>query len=129
MPWHIISNHSGCPASKPYAVIKDATGELDGCHKTNGEAMAQMKALYASERGTPPYRVSQGATGCPKDKPWGVIDPAGKLVDGCGCHDSEAGAKSHMAAYWAGQAASPTLIDVRSAESYLARVLVGDEVR
>ena len=48
MPWH-IDESSDCPDSKPYAVIKDSDGEIEGCHETEESAKAQMAALYASE--------------------------------------------------------------------------------
>lgn len=49
MPWRVTSD-AGCPVSKPYAVVKSDTGELVACHVTQGEAMAQVHALYASEK-------------------------------------------------------------------------------
>ena len=49
-PWHVAES-SGCSAGSPWAVIKDADGAIEGCHKTKTDAMAQMAALYASEGG------------------------------------------------------------------------------
>jgi hypothetical protein len=50
MPWHV--DRSGqCPAAKPWAVIKDADGEVVACHTTHAMANRQMAALYASEPG------------------------------------------------------------------------------
>lgn len=49
VPWHISKNHSSCPASKPYAVVKDADGSVAGCHASNSDAQSQLAALYASE--------------------------------------------------------------------------------
>jgi len=46
MPWEIKQNAAGC---KGYAVLKQDTGELVGCHAGESAAMAQLKALYASE--------------------------------------------------------------------------------
>ena len=46
MPWHIESNNAGCDG---YAVVKDSTGELEGCHRTRGQAERQLAALYAAE--------------------------------------------------------------------------------
>jgi hypothetical protein len=46
MPWQIKQNAAGCSG---YAVIKDETGELVGCHAGRTAAEAQMRALYASE--------------------------------------------------------------------------------
>jgi hypothetical protein len=48
LPWHVGTSDE-CPESKPYAVIKDADGEVEGCHETREKAEAQMAALYASE--------------------------------------------------------------------------------
>lgn len=48
MPWHIAES-SECPASKPWACIKDADGTVEGCHATKAAAQAQMAALYAAE--------------------------------------------------------------------------------
>lgn len=49
MPWHIVDNSSECSSEEPYAVVKDVSGELEGCHPTREAAEEQMKALYASE--------------------------------------------------------------------------------
>jgi len=48
MPYHIGTSAS-CPASKPYAVIKDSDGKVMGCHATKEGAKAQLAALYANE--------------------------------------------------------------------------------
>lgn len=48
MPWHIGSSDQ-CPAGKPYAVIKNGTSEVSGCHESREKARRQMAALYASE--------------------------------------------------------------------------------
>lgn len=50
MPWHIEKNHSGCPGSKPWAVVKNADGSVAGCHPTKMKAKAHMRALYANEK-------------------------------------------------------------------------------
>lgn len=47
MPWHISRNAYGCSG---YAVVKDGTDEVAGCHKTRASAEAQVAALYASEK-------------------------------------------------------------------------------
>jgi hypothetical protein len=46
MPWEIKRNVAGCTG---YAVVKQGTGELVGCHAGETSAMAQLRALYASE--------------------------------------------------------------------------------
>lgn len=49
MPWHVQENHPDCPEDSPFAVVKNDTDEVEGCHATRGEAEEQMAALYASE--------------------------------------------------------------------------------
>lgn len=49
MPWHIVPNHSECPDSRPFAVVKNDGGEVEGCHETRSAAEDQLAALYASE--------------------------------------------------------------------------------
>lgn len=46
MPWKIVRNFGDCNG---YAVVKEGTSEIEGCHKTRAEAEAQQRALYASE--------------------------------------------------------------------------------
>jgi phage head maturation protease len=43
MPWHIEKRDD------EYCVVKDADGSSAGCHPTEEEAKAQLRALYASE--------------------------------------------------------------------------------
>lgn len=50
MPYHIAKAHDDCPASKPYAVVKDDDGKVMGCHRSRYAAKQQMAALYASEK-------------------------------------------------------------------------------
>jgi len=50
MPWHVAKSGS-CPGDKPWAVIKDADGEVVGCHASEAAAEKQLAALYASEAG------------------------------------------------------------------------------
>lgn len=46
MPWHIEADNPGCEG---FAVVKDGTTEVEGCHRTRSQAERQMAALYASE--------------------------------------------------------------------------------
>ena len=46
MPWDIKQNSAGC---KGYAVVKQGSGELVGCHPSKSRAKAHLTALYASE--------------------------------------------------------------------------------
>lgn len=48
MPYE-IGTHPDCPVGKPFAVLKEMTGERMGCHATQEEAQKQMAALYAQE--------------------------------------------------------------------------------
>jgi len=45
MPWHISKQGS------QYCVIKDSTGESEGCHDSQAKAKKHMAALYANEPG------------------------------------------------------------------------------
>lgn len=46
MPWHIETDNAGCQG---FAVVKDADGEIEGCHRTRAQAERQLAALYAAE--------------------------------------------------------------------------------
>jgi len=48
MPWH-VSRSDSCPESRPWAVIKDSDGSVEGCHASESDAKNQMAALYAQE--------------------------------------------------------------------------------
>lgn len=48
MPYE-VKKLSSCPASKPWAVVKQGTSKSLGCHPTKKAANAQMAALYAQE--------------------------------------------------------------------------------
>lgn len=48
MPWHIAKSDA-CPASKPWAVIKDSDGDVEGCHASKADAQKQLGALNANE--------------------------------------------------------------------------------
>jgi hypothetical protein len=43
MPWSVTRNDN------EWCVVKDSTGEVEGCHDTQQKAYGQMSALYASE--------------------------------------------------------------------------------
>lgn len=45
MPWHVAENAYGCSG---YAVVKDGTNEVVGCHPTREAANRQLAALHAS---------------------------------------------------------------------------------
>lgn len=48
MPWSVHKDDR-CPASKPWAVVKDSDNSLEGCHMTEADAQQQQAALYANE--------------------------------------------------------------------------------
>jgi phage head maturation protease len=65
VPWHVAET-AECPASKPYGVIKDADGSVDGrCHATREQANKQMAALYAAEP-----QASRRAAVAVSNRPW-----------------------------------------------------------
>lgn len=67
MPWHVVRDHSECPAGKPWAVVKNATGRVEGCHATEGEADDHMRALYANEpSAAATYNLVFGEDGVPR---------------------------------------------------------------
>lgn len=49
MPWDILEG-KGCPAAKPFAVVRRTDGHVEGCHPDRDSAKKQQAALYASER-------------------------------------------------------------------------------
>lgn len=46
MPWRIERDYGDCSG---YAVVKEPSNEVVGCHSTRSEAVAKQRALYASE--------------------------------------------------------------------------------
>jgi 2'-5' RNA ligase len=49
VPYSIVQDHPDCGADTPWAVVKEADGELMGCHETEAQAQEQQAALYAEE--------------------------------------------------------------------------------
>lgn len=49
VPYDVVQDHPDCAADTPWAVTKQGTGELMGCHGTEEGALAQQRALYAEE--------------------------------------------------------------------------------
>lgn len=56
MPWSVTQADERCGEGE-WAVVKDEDGELEGCHATEDEALAQVAALNAAED-----EAEQGAT-------------------------------------------------------------------
>lgn len=48
MPWHIENDNPECGG---WAVVKDSSGEVEGCHQTKAAAEAQLTALNIAEYG------------------------------------------------------------------------------
>lgn len=77
MPWEIVKSHPSCPTSRPWGVVKQGDGELEGCHPSEADAQKQTAALYAAEpemnRGTMTVdtrtAVASHSTGT-TDAPW-----------------------------------------------------------
>jgi 2'-5' RNA ligase len=49
VPYSIVQDHPDCGADTPWAVTKDDTSELMGCHGTEDGAKLQQAALYAED--------------------------------------------------------------------------------
>lgn len=84
MPWHIARNAYGCNG---YAVVKDGTSEVEGCHKTRSSAERQMSALYASEskkvdKSLGVYQILTSQEKAFHDALVGIVDEFGKFVEG-----------------------------------------------
>jgi HK97 family phage prohead protease len=63
VPWKVVSEHPGCPASKPWGVVVIATGEKVGCHATKADAQAQVAALNVNAKGTAMERETRAHLG------------------------------------------------------------------
>jgi hypothetical protein len=82
MPWSVSKGH-GCPTAKPWAVVKQADGKVEGCHPTKAAAQKQMAALYAKESS-----MASASTDC-----------------GCGAREHQDGTRAVDNSAWDGQAA------------------------
>jgi len=82
MPWHISSDHAGCDG---YAVVKDDTDEVVGCHRTREEASRHMAALYASESDKMALvGAVKAAAGAPTFEGWAstsALDRQGDVIE------------------------------------------------
>ncbi len=77
MPWHVVDEHSSCPASKPFAVVKDEGGEVKGCHASREKAEKQMAALYANEPEAGRAEMSVASINDLPDSAFAYIEPGG----------------------------------------------------
>ena len=71
MPY-VVTRDDRCPASKPWGVTNQQTGDLHGCHPTKEHARSQQRALYAAADDARPRRSAakappQDATQVPAD--------------------------------------------------------------
>jgi hypothetical protein len=69
MPWHVTNDRAECDG---YAVVKDATGEIVGCHATQNQANQQLAALHIAE---PEVRAGEGPLAI-------ITDIDGTLISG-----------------------------------------------
>src|SRR3546814_20787845 len=49
VPYDVVQDHPDCAADTPWAVTKQDTGDLMGCHATEADAREQPAAPYAEE--------------------------------------------------------------------------------
>jgi phage head maturation protease len=77
MPWSIEEGHSSCPASRPFAVVKDADGSVEGCHPSAAAAKTQQAALYANEPEARAQLKAASINDLP-DSAFAYIEPGGK---------------------------------------------------
>jgi phage head maturation protease len=80
MPWSIEEGHSSCPASRPFAVVKDADGSVEGCHPSAAAAKRQQAALYANEPEARAQLKAASINDLP-DSAFAYIEPGGSKDD------------------------------------------------
>lgn len=84
VPYSIVAEHPDCAAGQPWGVVKEATGELMGCHPSEEEARRQQAALYATESEDMPDDEDEGMDYGGQTAPWeGVLAVEG-IVTGDG---------------------------------------------
>lgn len=74
MPWH-VEQSGECPASRPWAVVKDSDGTIEGCHASEADAQDQLTALNIAESEGRAYE------GIDFDPPEGVRNEAQRGLD------------------------------------------------
>lgn len=102
MPWHVAKS-AECPDSKPWAVIKDSDGTVEGCHETEADANDQMKALYANESDAARNVVAMWTLRQDGER-WQVLDADGKEI---AAFDGAQAGYSSAVAWLADQAIEP----------------------
>jgi HK97 family phage prohead protease len=79
MPWHVGEQGShGCDG---YPVVKDDSGEVEGCHDTREAANRQVAALYASENGSGRAEMAAKSINDLPDSAFAYIEPGGSKDD------------------------------------------------
>lgn len=76
MPWSIVQDHADCSG---WAVVKDDTGELEGCHDTEQDALDQLAALNAQEEENSMPRDQAQGVRPPRDELFRAIRPGVEL--------------------------------------------------
>ena len=56
MPYE-VKKSSACPASRPFAVLKEGSSTPIGCHPSKAKAKKQQAALYANENSAEAARM------------------------------------------------------------------------
>jgi hypothetical protein len=75
MPWHIAKK------GNQYCVIKDSTGESEGCHDSQVKAKKHMAALYANEPGARDMTEEERPLPEPKANQFGLIHREDGLLE------------------------------------------------
>jgi hypothetical protein len=76
MPYSVVQHHADCAADTPWAVVKDDSQDLMGCHASQAEAEEQRRALYAEDGETPPDRGPDGMADAAAETPAVTAEPA-----------------------------------------------------
>lgn len=81
VPYDVVQDHPDCAADTPWAVTKQDSGELMGCHGTEEGAQAQQRALYAEDGDEPPKKSDDDMDYTGKTAPWrGPLVVEGKVT-------------------------------------------------
>jgi uncharacterized protein len=75
MPWHIAKK------GNQYCVIKDSTGESEGCHPSKAKAQSHMAALYANEPGARDMTEEERPLPEPEANQFGLIHREDGLLE------------------------------------------------
>jgi HK97 family phage prohead protease len=80
VPWHIEDDHTSCPASKPFAVVKDG-GKVVGCHVSREAAEKQVAALYTNAPEAERAEMKAAAINDLPDSAFAYVEPGGSKDD------------------------------------------------